>query len=125
MLEFLLIISIVSQIIFKNKNYLLYYKFEPSNVDFLITEKGDIKYWWADKGCSSFVYVRNGGNQPPQVEGCLTVKELVGHLMEHLGRNEPNYFMYDSWGLCPSLPLTHQVQAAPASQSSLCTAPHH
>ena len=51
-------------------------------------------------------------------------EELVGHLMEHLGRNEPNYFMYDSWGLCPSLPLTHQVQAAPASQLSRCTAPH-
>jgi hypothetical protein len=78
MLEFWLINSIVSQIIFKYKNYLLYFKFEPSNADFLLSEKGDIKYWWADIGCSSFVYVRNGGNQPPQVEGCLTVKELVG-----------------------------------------------
>jgi len=46
----------------------IYFKFEPSNADFLISEKGDIKYWWADIGCSSFVYVRNGGNQPPQSE---------------------------------------------------------
>ena len=52
----------------------LYFKFEPSNADYLISEKGDIKYWWADKGCSSFVYVRYGGNQPPQVKESPTVK---------------------------------------------------
>ncbi|SVA39698.1 uncharacterized protein METZ01_LOCUS92552 [marine metagenome] len=60
--------DIVSQIIFICKNYLLYFKFEPSNADFIIGEKGDINYWWVDIGCSSFVYVRNGGNQPPQSE---------------------------------------------------------
>ena len=58
----------LSQFIYKYKNYLLYFKFEQSNADFLISENGDIKYWWADIGCSSFVYVRNGGNQPPQSE---------------------------------------------------------
>jgi len=48
---------------------LFYFKFEPSNADFIIGEKGDINYWWVDIGCSSLVYVRFGGNQPPQVEG--------------------------------------------------------
>ena len=34
------------------------------------------------------------------------------YLMEHLGRNATNYFMYHWAGpVCP-LPLTHQVQAA-------------
>jgi len=47
---------------------LFYFKFEPSNADFIIGEKGDINYWWVDIGCSSLVYVRFGGNQPPQVE---------------------------------------------------------
>ena len=53
---------------YKCKNYLLYFKFESSNADFLISEKGDIKYWWVEMGCSSFVYVRYAGNQPPQSE---------------------------------------------------------
>ena len=31
--------------------------------------------------------------------GCLTVKNWWCHLLQHLGINATNYFMYDSWGL--------------------------
>ena len=27
-------------------------------------------------------------------------EEFVGHLIEHLGSNETNYFMYNGWGQC-------------------------
>jgi len=30
-------------------------------------------------------------------------EELVGHLIEYLGRNETNYFMYNGWGQCAPL----------------------
>ena len=54
-----------------------------------------------------------------------SVSDWCRHLRKHLGTNATNYFMYQ-WvpQTLPTPPLTHQVQAAPASQPSRCTALH-
>ena len=50
---------------------------------------------------------------------------LVDNLIEHIGINESNYFVYRWAGpVCSPSPLTLHVQAAPASQSSRCTKSH-
>jgi hypothetical protein len=51
-------------------------------------------------------------------------EELVGHPIEHLGRNATNYFMYQWAGA--RLPPGGQiiVQAAPASELILYIGPH-
>ena len=52
------------------------------------------------------------------------VSDWWRHLRKHLGGNVTNYFMYDSWGLCPSLPLTPQALPTHTSQPSQCITPH-
>jgi len=49
---------------------------------------------------------------------------LVDNLMEHLGRNATNYFMYQWAGACLPPGGQIRVQAAPASELILYIGPH-